>query len=397
MLKLIRRLYYRLPHSVQRHLLKIASDLSFVKRGGALICNNYIQLSIDNFEQLIEANKQGVQFHQLVEENSQITKPAICLDDQITESIQPLVAKAETVVLDITDTGFSLRNNHLFDHRTNVIDEGGMQFKEMPIYRKLLSKSTQKINSTVAYLSNVEPSNYYHWMCRTLPLLRIYQKYFELQKIDYFYVGDSELKDFHKESLRRVGIKPHQVLQEPCTADRILVAISTRTKQFGSAPVVEANYHFSRELFHHEINLNVTAKRRRIYVQRGKVKRRQVINESQVINYLSVYGFTPIKMDNKTLLEQVKVFSQAEAIIAPHGAALTNLLFIQPGTKVIELIPEGYVNNCYYVLSNYAEADYFYLRGEAIQKKQVLDSHYLDLYVDIEKLGMILQKALIEP
>jgi capsular polysaccharide biosynthesis protein len=394
MIKTIRNLYYSLPRSVQRQLLRTASNLSFLKQAKVLICKDYLQLSVDNVEQVIGENRQDVQFHQLVEENSHATQPAHHLEGQDLAAIQPLIARTETVVLDIRQSEFSFRNNHLFDPHLNVIDECGMQFEKMPIHRKLLAKTTRKIDGTVAYLSNVEPSNYYHWMCRTLPLLRIYQKFFDLQDIDFFYIGDSELKNFHKESLTRAGIKPHQILQEACTANRILAAISTRTKQFGAAPVVQANYDYSRGLFRHEIDVNATAQRQRIYVQRGNVKRRKVLNESQIIEHLAGYNFIPVQMDHKTLLEQVQIFSQAEIVVAPHGAALTNLLFIQSGTKVIELIPWGYVNNCYYAMTNYAGADYFYLQTEAIEQKQALDEHYLDLYVDIKKLDVILQKAL---
>ncbi|NJO77640.1 MAG: glycosyltransferase family 61 protein [Cyanobacteria bacterium RM1_2_2] len=396
MIKTIRKLYYSLPRSVQRQFLRTVSFLSFVRRAGVLICNDYIQLSIHNVEQVVGKYKQGIKFHQLVEENTKATRSASHLDGQTVAAIQPLIAKTETVILDITQAEFSLRNNHLFDPKLNAIDECGLQFEKMPVHRKLLSKTARKIDGTMAYLSNVEPSNYYHWMCRTLPLVRVYQQFFDLQEIDFFYVGDSELKDFHKESLARVGIKPAQILQEACTADRILAAISTRTKQFGSAPVIQANYDFSRGLFRQEIETNAAIQRHRIYVQRGDVKRRKVINESQVIEHLSAYDFIPVRMDNKTLLEQVQIFSQAEMIVAPHGAALTNLLFVQPEVKVIELMPWGYVNNCFYVLSNYAGADYFYLQSEAIEQKQALDEHYLDLYVDIKKLDAILQKALLE-
>jgi capsular polysaccharide biosynthesis protein len=381
---------------MQRQILRTISYPNVMKQAGFLICNDYIQLSIDNVEQVADKHKPDIKFHQLIEENSKATRSANHLDGQTIEAIQPLIAKTETVVLDITQAEFSLRNNHLFDPNLNVIDECGLQFKKMPVHRKLLSKTTRKIDGTVAYLSNVESSNYYHWMCRTLPLVRVYQQFFDLQEIDFFYVGDSELKDFHKESLTRVGVKPAQILQEACTADRILAAISTRTRQFGSAPVVQANYDFSRGLFRQEIETNAATQRHRIYVQRGDVKRRKVINESQVIEHLSAYNFIPVRMDDKTLLEQVQIFSQAEMIVAPHGAALSNLLFIQPETKVIELIPCGYVNNCFYALSNYAGADYFYLQSEAIEQKQALDEHYLDLYVNIKKLDAILQQALIE-
>ena len=36
------------------------------------------------------------------------------------------------------------------------------------------------------------------------------------------------------------------------------------------------------------------------------------------------------------------LFQGAEIILAPHGAAWTNLIFARPGTLALEIIPEGF-------------------------------------------------------
>ena len=100
-------------------------------------------------------------------------------------------------------------------------------------------------------------------------------------------------------------------------------------------------------------------------------------------------------MDGKTIKEQANLFAQAEAIVAAHGAALTNLLFVQPGTKVIELMPQGYINNCFYTMSSYAEADYFCLQSEEIEHPESLDRRYLNLCIDLKKLNQICDLALL--
>ena len=45
--------------------------------------------------------------------------------------------------------------------------------------------------------------------------------------------------------------------------------------------------------------------------------------------------------------EQVKFFSSADMVVGAHGAALTNLVFCRPGTRVVELFSPHYVNPCY--------------------------------------------------
>jgi hypothetical protein len=42
-----------------------------------------------------------------------------------------------------------------------------------------------------------------------------------------------------------------------------------------------------------------------------------------------------------TLKQAVKVWSEIDTVIAPHGAGLTNMLFLPPGSTVIEIVAKG--------------------------------------------------------
>jgi hypothetical protein len=368
------------------------SSLTFFFRAlGISVCNAHIPLTAKNAEITLRKGRDTIEINSILEENNSHTKSARYIDGQELASITPIRVKAEIVILDIRNRNFSLRNNHLLDDEMNVVDEHSIQFSKMPIGKKILSKVVP-LKGMVAYLSNTDPSNYYHWMCRTLPLLRIYDEWYGLHSIDFFYVGQASLLDFHKESLIRAGVPLEKIIEKACTADRIVAAITNRSRHNGSAPIIEKNYIFSRNLFQDQLRLNYS--RSRIYVQRGNVKRRRVVNEAEVIHLLKNYGFSVISMDNKTLKEQVQIFSSAEAIVAPHGAALTNLLFIQSQTKVVELFPHGFVNNCYYVLSNYGKADYSYLQGEKISQTYD-DPHHFDIYVDMNKMKQLCEQIFL--
>jgi capsular polysaccharide biosynthesis protein len=39
-------------------------------------------------------------------------------------------------------------------------------------------------------------------------------------------------------------------------------------------------------------------------------------------------------------------------IVAPHGAALTNIVFTPPGALVVELFGDNYVNGCFWAIAN---------------------------------------------
>ncbi len=90
------------------------------------------------------------------------------------------------------------------------------------------------------------------------------------------------------------------------------------------------------------------------------------MNEDEILNLLKSYGFTVIVLESMSVLEQAALFSQAKIIISPHGSGLTNLVFCQPGTKVIELFTPNYVYHCYWWISNLIGLDYYYLLGETL-------------------------------
>ena len=97
---------------------------------------------------------------------------------------------------------------------------------------------------------------------------------------------------------------------------------------------------------------------RRIYVKRGETALRPMINEEDIQDLVEGYGFETIDCSKLSVPEQQSIFSQAEAIIAPHGAALTNLLWAQPGARVLDIIPATAANPCFYYLSSSAHLAY---------------------------------------
>ena len=168
--------------------------------------------------------------------------------------------------MDINNSRFSFRNNHLLDEDMNVLYERYVDFQKLPISREILPRRIKKIQGTVAYLSNTEISNYGHWMCLTLPLLRIYDNFFGLSQIDFFYVGSSPLTSWHQESLKKAGIAMSKIIQESCTADRLIAVINNRIatinqiKYIEYAPIIQEDYLFVRNLFYEKYDIEIKKK-----------------------------------------------------------------------------------------------------------------------------------------
>jgi capsular polysaccharide biosynthesis protein len=87
----------------------------------------------------------------------------------------------------------------------------------------------------------------------------------------------------------------------------------------------------------------------RLYiVRRGH---RRVTNEEDLLRTLGRHGFRPVQLETLPFPEQVELFYDAEAVVAAHGAGLTNLLFANKAL-VVELSPTRLVFPHYVLMSN---------------------------------------------
>jgi capsular polysaccharide biosynthesis protein len=90
-----------------------------------------------------------------------------------------------------------------------------------------------------------------------------------------------------------------------------------------------------------------------IYVGRGSSpNNRSVLNEVDLMTMLTEHGFEQLDPASLSVSEQISAFAKAPLIVAPHGAALANIMFAPPGAAVIELMPNAAVmQNCYWTLA----------------------------------------------
>ena len=99
---------------------------------------------------------------------------------------------------------------------------------------------------------------------------------------------------------------------------------------------------------------------RRFYLRRvGEA--RPILNEAEILDYFQQNGWGIVDTAQLSMARQIRLFSQAEMICAPHGAGLTNLLWCQPGCKVLELFASTFLNGVYEGLAECVGVHYRYL------------------------------------
>ena len=81
------------------------------------------------------------------------------------------------------------------------------------------------------------------------------------------------------------------------------------------------------------------------YISRKDSNHRHLSNEDEVIEMLKNYGFGIYELSKMDFDSQIKLFSSSSIILSLHGAGLTNLVFSQPGQKVIEIVPNMFLND----------------------------------------------------
>ena len=76
-------------------------------------------------------------------------------------------------------------------------------------------------------------------------------------------------------------------------------------------------------------------------------------------------GFRTVTATGMSVREQALLFSSSSAVIAPHGAALTNLAFAPEGCRVMELFPDNHHHRHYENLSSLCGLPYSFRTGPA--------------------------------
>jgi hypothetical protein len=274
------------------------------------------------------------------------------------------------VLLDIRNPDFTFQQSQLLDDRNRVIYFPQVQFRELPMWPFKLVEC-KKLNGTVAYLSNTLFCQFGHWIQMQLPMLVAYWETFGKKNIDYYYIGDGQIKDFVKECLLHLGIREEQIIGFPCRADRSLISIRymnhNPAQMQSGLEMTRYAYRFLKDnLFKAQLPPPGSAADKKLFILRGKVDVRKELNLPELEALLMPLGFRFVSTSGLTMQEEADLFGNAEVIIGVHGAALHNLLFSRPGTKVIELFPYDYFEPSNYNLANHSGCEYHYLIGEPL-------------------------------
>jgi capsular polysaccharide biosynthesis protein len=127
--------------------------------------------------------------------------------------------------------------------------------------------------------------------------------------------------------------------------------------------------------------------RKRLYISRKQASYRKVANEPALIDLLKKNDFTEICLEDYSLSGQIALFHDAQAIVAPHGAGLTNLTFSECDAFVLELISDGLDSTRYESIARNRSLQYYKLRCALVEPANTLST---DIKVDLNAVEDLL-------
>ena len=104
---------------------------------------------------------------------------------------------------------------------------------------------------------------------------------------------------------------------------------------------------------------------RKIFISRDDAPARKLINAEEV--FMALQGWETVTLTGMSTKKQIELFSSASHVISTHGAGLTNLLWCQTGTKVIEISQKELLEKKVYpVLSHHLGLSHHVLLGKKV-------------------------------
>lgn len=186
-------------------------------------------------------------------------------------------------------------------------------------------------------MGDIADGNYSHWLLDELPRLALIR-----DRPDATIVLADIAVPWRRELLNLLGITERRVVTlrpyEAVRAETLLVPDVARSTQHparrGSPEVLD--------WLRARIGVPALAKgdtpaAPKLYIGRSDADRRRLLNEAALLRVLEPHGFVSILPGRYTVAEQIALFARASAVVALHGAAVTNIVFCAPETPVLEI------------------------------------------------------------
>lgn len=195
--------------------------------------------------------------------------------------------------------------------------------------------------------------NYYHWLTEVIPRALMFAN---LEGVSVL-VSDSlhenllsALKAIHPES-NFIPVKRGQAVH---VKSLLLPSVITCSHDNEDTDVAASDFVLNphslieiRNFYWEKFSLRKALDTSRNFFIPRYSRYRQLTNQQSLADELVQKNFEVLSPENLTFEQQVRSFYSASTVIAPTGAALANIIFCRPGTKIIVLANNSCLRNHY--------------------------------------------------
>jgi hypothetical protein len=248
-----------------------------------------------------------------------------------------------------------------FDHR---LSNKSLKFINKNDFNHKKIKGINNIDNAI--LIHSEFSNvYYHWIYDVLPQLKI----LEFKKnIDI--ISLPLVHNFQKDSLDIIS-KVNKVYSKVSLYKINCLHIPLPTTR----NLIPANFVYDFLIQNFSISLNNKSKKHKLYISRSYNFKRSILNESQLIEFLISKDFKICSLETTPFNLQIELFKNASVIISAHGSGLSNIVFCDKDTKIIEFYGPGCGERCFAKISNFLNLSYIAIEINELSYKSIF--HHL--------------------
>lgn len=246
-------------------------------------------------------------------------------------------------------------------------------YGDVPLRRLLNGSGPPDTSATLNTIAPLVPRypNYYHWMIETVPKIRYLRAFENTTGENVTVLVPDDPPSFINETLRLLGWPQSKVVHatEPAYTVRDLVVPSYPERHTSDFTWIRD------EILDAVSGESVSNDENNVYVSRANAIERQVLNEKEVMDVLSEFGFSRYLLENRSVAENARLFAEADVVVGPHGAGLTDIIFAGDCT-LLELFGEK-IKEPYELLAETLGIEYepIYCTAEAA-----------DIVVDTDKL-----------
>jgi hypothetical protein len=166
-------------------------------------------------------------------------------------------------------------------------------------------------------------NNYYHWTMECLPRIRLLDEYANREGAHPDLVVPADRPSWMDETLSLVdyGGRVVECGNGVVGIDRLVVPA------FPDPTPAECRWLRDRMRAARPDGSDAEARANRVYVSREDATVRRVRNFDEIRPVLDAHGFETYVLSELGVAEQIDLFANAEMVVAPHGAGLTNVVY----------------------------------------------------------------------